>query len=97
MKKSYFFKASTSAQHQPLQKSYILEKADFLEKQYSALPASFWRAVFLEWLLFQKAVPSTAATFSEELLFNNILFQKRYYFTATLPFHSYTSYLFIIY
>ena len=37
-KKSYFFKAGTSAQRQPFQKNYILEKADFLEKQYSALP-----------------------------------------------------------
>ena len=33
LKKSYLFKAGTSAQHQPFQKSYILEKADFLVKQ----------------------------------------------------------------
>ena len=28
-KKSYFFKAGTSTQHQPFQKSYVLEKTDF--------------------------------------------------------------------
>ena len=38
---------------------------------------------------------STAATFSEYLLFYNILFQKSYYFTATVSFHSYTTYLFV--
>ena len=37
-KKSCFFKAGTSAQYQLFQKSYILEKANFSEKQYSALP-----------------------------------------------------------
>ena len=41
----------------------------------------------------KKNLLSIAATFSEELLFYNILFPKRYYFTATFPFHSYTSYL----
>ena len=55
----------------------------------------FWRTAFLGWLLFQKMLPSIAATFSEELLFYNILFQKSYYFTATVPFHSYTTYLFV--
>ena len=38
LKKSYFFIASTSAQHQPFQKSYILKKAHYSEKQYCALP-----------------------------------------------------------
>ena len=46
----------------------------------------FWRAAFLERLLFQKTIPLIAATFSEELLFYNTLFQKNYYFTATLLF-----------
>ena len=55
----------------------------------------FWRAVFLEQLLFRKTLPSIAATFSKELLFYNIVFQNSYYFTAMVPFHSYTSYLFI--
>ena len=88
-------KAGTSAQYQLFQKSYILEKANFSEKQYSAVYTYFfWRTAFLERLLFQKTLPSIAATFSEELLFYNILFQKSYYFIATVPFHSYTSYLF---
>ena len=55
----------------------------------------FWRTVFLERQLFQKTLPSVAATFSEELLFYNVLFQKSYYFTTMVPFHSYTSYLFV--
>ena len=50
----------------------------------------FWRATFLERLLFQKTLPSIAATFSVDLLFNNTLFKNRYYFTATLPFHSHS-------
>ena len=69
-------------------------KTDFSENQFR-INYFFWRAVFLEQLLFQKTLPSTAATFSEELLSYNILFQESYYFTATVPFHSYTSYLFV--
>ena len=40
-------------------------------------------------------LPSIAATFPEELLFYHALFQKSYYFTATVLFRSYTSYLFV--
>ena len=70
-------------------KKLIFQKINFRVTYF------FWRAVFLEQLLFQKTLPSIAATFSEELLFYNILFQKSYYFTATVPFHSYTTYLFV--
>ena len=71
-------------------------KANFSEKQYSTVYTYFfWRTAFLERLLFQKTLPSIVATFSEELLFYNILFQKGYYFTATVPFHSCTTYLFV--
>ena len=38
LQKSYFFEADSSAQHQFFQKSKILEKATFSEKQYSTLP-----------------------------------------------------------
>ena len=38
-----------------------------------------------------------AATFSKELLYYNILFQRRYFFTASLPFHRYTSFLSVSY
>ena len=41
-------------------------------------------------------LPSIAATFSEKLLFQNIHFQKSYYFTGALLFHSYTSYYLVI-
>ena len=52
--------------------------------------------LFLENFLFRAATFSKDATFSEELLFYNILFQKSYYFTATVPFHSYTTYSLVI-
>ena len=50
----------------------------------------FWRTTFL--IPFAESLPFIAATFSEDLLFYNIPCQKSYYFTATLLFHSYTSY-----
>ena len=55
----------------------------------------FWRAVFLEQLILQKTLHSIVATSPEELLFYNTIFEKSYYFTATVPFQSYTSYLFV--
>ena len=85
-KNSNFFEAGTSAQYQHFQKSYMLEKANFSEKQYSALHYFFWTAAFLERLLFQKTILFIAAAFSE-LLFYNIPFQRSYYFPAILSFH----------
>ena len=76
--------------------STISEELHFGKKrifQKSNITVFFWRVVFSESLLFQKTLSSIAATFSEELLFYNILFQKSYHFTATLPFHSNTYYL----
>ena len=55
----------------------------------------FWISTFWERLLFKNKLPSVAATSSEELIFHNILLQKTYYFIATLPFHSYFSYLLV--
>ena len=48
------FEEGTSAQHQLFQKSHILEKNNFSEKQSFVLPPFFSRATFLERLLFQK-------------------------------------------
>ena len=83
LKKNYVIKAGTSAQHQPFQKSNI---PDYL--------------LFLESCLFRAAIFSKDATFYSSYIFRrvifyNILFQKSDFFTATPPFHSYTSYLFI--
>ena len=79
----YFFKAGTSAQHQPFQKSYVLEKTDFLENQ------------FLHYQLFLKRCLFGATAFSKDATFySSHLFQKSYYFIATVSFHSYTSSLF---
>ena len=80
----------------PFRSRYFCTASTFSEKQYSALPFSFWRATFLERLLFQKTLfqkTLLTATFSEELLFYNVFFQKSYYFTDTLSFLSYTYYL----
>ena len=67
-------------------KKLIFQKAIFRITYF------FWGAVFLEQLLFQKTLPPIAATFSEELLFYNT-FSEELCFTATVPFHMYTSYL----
>ena len=58
-----------------------LEKDNFSEKYYSALPTFLKEATFYGSWLFRRAT------------FYNILFQKSYYFMATIPFHSYISYL----
>ena len=71
-------------------KKLIFQKSNI--PQY--IPPFFWKAAFLERLLLQKTLPSITATFSEELLFYNVLVQKTYYFTATVPFHRCTTYLF---
>ena len=64
-------------------KSNILEKPNFSEKQYSGLPTFYF---LLEPSLLQKTLPSIAATFSEELFFFNIYFQKN------CKFHRYASF-----
>ena len=86
---SYFCAAWTFSEELHFGKSWFFRKA------ISRITYFFWRAAFSERLLFQKTLPSIAATFSEELLFYNVLFQKSYYFTTMVPFHSYTSYLFV--
>ena len=42
----------------------------------------FWRATSLEQLYFQKTLSSIAATFSEDLLFHNILFLEELLFRS---------------
>ena len=78
---------STSAQHQLFQKSYF-EKANFSEKKYSAF------SIFLESYLFRATIFSKGTTVYNSYLFrratsHKILFQKSFFFTATLPLHSY--------
>ena len=70
-----------------------MEKANISEKQYS------YYLLFPESCLFRVATFSKDVTFYSILFrraFFNILLQKSYYFTATFPFHSYTSYLLVI-
>ena len=53
----------------------------------------FWRVVFLEQLLFQKTLPSIAATFLEELLsYNHDNSMLQHNFWEELLFRSYDSF-----
>ena len=47
----------------------------------------FLDSYFFRVAAYLKDLLSIAATVSEQLLFHKIFFQKRYYFTATFPFH----------
>ena len=85
----YFCTASTFSEKLHFGKSWYFRKVIF------RIAFFFWRAAFFERLIFQKTLPSISAALKEELLFYNMLFQKSYYFTGTLPFHSYTSFLFV--
>ena len=49
--------------------------------------------LFQNGYFFKRPVFPLAVTIPAELFFHNILFQKIYYFTATVPFHSYAFYL----
>ena len=80
----YFYTASTFSEKLHLGKKLIFQKSN--------IPHYL---LFLESCHFRAAAFSKDATFSEELLFYNILFQKSYYFTVTIPLHSYTCYLFV--
>ena len=85
----YFCTVSTLSEKLHFGKNQVFRRAIFHITYF------FWRAAILQRLLIQKTLPFIAATFSEELLFYNIFFQKSYYFTAAVSFHSYTSYLFV--
>ena len=76
--------------------STFSEKIEFGKRQFfiKAIFHSIY-LLFLENCLYRAATFSRP-TFSEELLFYNILFENGYYFTATVPFHSYTTYSLVI-
>ena len=81
LKKGYFFKADTSAQHQPFQESHILEKTGFSENQ------------FPHYLFFQESCPFRATTFSKGATFCcRYLFRRATFllhtFSEELLFHS---------
>ena len=86
LKKSYFFKAGTSAQHQPFQKSYILEKTDFVENQFPHY-----------YLLFLENCLSRATTFwKDHTFYRSYLFKRatflQHAFSEEFLFHSYASF-----
>ena len=72
-------------------KEQLLHSIKFFERATFCEKLIFWRSNNPHYLFFRKTVLSITATFSKELLFHNMLFQKKYNFTATLPFHSCTS------
>ena len=84
-KKSYFFKAGTSAQHQPSQKSYVLEKTDFSENQFTHY------LLFLENCLFRATTFSKDATFYRSYPLRRATFLQ-HAFSEELQFHSYGSF-----
>ena len=90
IQKSYFCEADSSAQHQFFQRKQDFEKGYFFRKAKFRITYFFRRATFL--MPFSSIATSIEAIFSEELIFYNIPFQKSYYFTGILLFHSYTSY-----
>ena len=71
----------------------LLEKANFSKRNNSKMHTFSGELLFQSGYFFKRPVFSLAVTVSEELLFHNILFRKIYYFTTTVPFHSYPSYL----
>ena len=83
----YFCIASAFSEVLNFWNSYFFRKEIFCTTYFP------WKATLLEQPLFQITLPSIAATFSKELLSQNILFQKSCSFIATLPLHSYTYYL----
>ena len=82
---SYFLKAGTAAQHQPFQKSYILEKNDFSENQFPHY------LLFLESGLFRATTFLKDATFYSSYLFRRATFVQLT-FSEELLFHSYGSF-----
>ena len=83
---SYFFEAGTSAEHQLIQKSYILEKSEFFRKAILHYP------FFLESYLFRVATFSKDVIFYRSHLFRRATFLQ-HTFSKELPFHCYASYL----
>ena len=59
---------------------------------YFARVVAFWKELTFHSSYFFRRATFSEHNFPEELLFHNILFQKRYYFTVKLLFHSYNSY-----
>ena len=85
------FRSRYSCTESTFSEELHLGKKLIFQKRHIPHNLLFWRATILEWLVFQITSPSVVAVFSEELLFDNVFFQKSYYFTVMLLFHSYTS------
>ena len=87
---SYFFQLNTSMQHQTVRNSYffngaisskeaLFQDSYFFRKSIGPRIHFFRRVTSFEWLLSQRSC------------FYNIVFHRRYYLTASLPFHRRTS------
>ena len=92
---SYFFKLSTSMQHQTVRNSYffneaISSKEELFQKSY------FFRKSIGPRIYFFRRITSYERLLSQRSCFYNIIFHRRYYLTAPLPFHSGTSYHLVI-
>ena len=76
LKNSHFFKASTSAQHQSFKKSYILEKVNFSEKEYSALPTFFPELSFSSGYFFKRLYLLQKLPFQKSCFFATYFFRR---------------------
>ena len=103
-----FFWTKISTEELLFRSRYFCTTATFSEELHFGKKRIFQKSniphypIFPEICLFREAAFSKdvattiVATLSEELLFRSIVFQKRYFFTATLLVHSYISYLSVI-
>ena len=92
---SCFFKLSTSMQHETVWNSYFLNEA-ISSKETLFQESYFFRKSIGPSIYFFRRVTSYEQLLSQRSCFYNIIFHRRYYLTAPLPFHSCTSYRLVI-
>ena len=92
---SCFFKLSTSMQNQTVWNSYFFNEA-ISSKEVLFQESYFFRKSIGPRIYFFRRVTSYERLFSQRSCFYNIIFHRRYYLTAPLPFHSCTSYRLVI-
>ena len=87
---SYFFKLNTSMQHQTVWNSYFFNGA-ISSKEALFQESYFFRKSIGPRIHFFRRVTSYERLLSHRSCFYNIVFHRRYYLTAPLPFHRCTS------
>ena len=83
---SYFFKLSTSIKHQTVRNSYFFNGATS-SKEALFQESYFFRKSIGPRIYFFRRVTSYQRLLCQSSCFYNIVFHRRYYLTASLPFH----------